>query len=122
VVTGSLFVGGITSEMLLGHWYLVDPRLPRWALYRLTAAGAVGLFVETLIVVVRLVSDGLQADGVFVWAYVALAAMTGLLVAGVWLSLREPRYTGVMAATGLGYLAVLTSLGVLVIGRMVAYA
>lgn len=122
VVSGALFVGGITSEMLLGHWYLVDPRLPRWALYRLTAAGAVGLLVEVVIIGARLAADGLQADAVFAWAYAALAFMTGLLVAGVWFSLREPRYTGVMAATGLAYLAVLTSLGVLVVGRMVVYA
>lgn len=122
VVSGALLVGGITSEMLLGHWYLVDPRLPRWALYRLTAAGGVGLFVEVVIVGTRSLTEGSQADVVFAWAYAALVVMTGLLVAGVWFSLREPRYTGVMAATGLGYLAVLTSLGVLVVGRMVAYA
>lgn len=122
VVSGALFVGGITSEMMLGHWYLVDPRLPRWALYRLAAAGGVGLVVEAAIIATRLLTDGLQADAVFAWAYAALAVMTGLLVAGVWFSLREPRYTGVMAATGLSYLAVLTSLGVLVVGRMVAWA
>jgi hypothetical protein len=122
VVSGAVFVGGITSEMMLGHWYLVDPRLPRWALYRLAAAGGVGLGVDAVIVVSRSVGNGLQADAVFAWAYAALAVMTGLLVAGVWFSLREPRYTGVMAATGLSYLAVLTSLGVLVVGRMVAWA
>jgi len=122
VVSGAVFVGGVSSEMLLGHWYLVDPRLPRWALYRLALAGAVGLLVDTAIVAVRVVRDGLQADTVFGWAYAALVAMTGLLIAGVWFSLREPRYTGVMAATGLAYLAVLTSLGVLVVGRIVAYA
>lgn len=122
VVSGAVLVGGITSEMMLGHWYLVDPRLPRWALYRLAAAGAVGLVVDAAIISTRLLSGGLRADAVFVWAYVALATMTGLLVAGVWFSLREPRYTGVMAATGLSYLAVLTSLGVVVVGRMVAWA
>ena len=35
VISGSLLLGAITSEMLLGHWFLVDPRLPRWSLVRL---------------------------------------------------------------------------------------
>lgn len=121
VVTGALFVGGITSEMLLGHWYLVDPRLPRWALYRLAAAAAIGLVADTAIIVIRVVSNGLAADAIFAWAYGALVGMTGLLIAGVWFSLKEPQYSGVMAATGLSYLAVLTSLGVVVVGRLIAY-
>ena len=27
--TVALALGGVTGEMLLGHWYLIDPRLPR---------------------------------------------------------------------------------------------
>jgi hypothetical protein len=41
------------------------------------------------------------------------------LMVGVWFSLRVPSYTGVMAATGLSYLATLTALGAVVIGRAV---
>jgi hypothetical protein len=37
----------------------------------------------------------------------------------VLLSIRVPSYTGVMAATGLSYLAVLTSLGSVLLGRAV---
>jgi hypothetical protein len=121
VFTGALFAGGVTSEMLLGHWYLVDPRLPRWALHRLALAGGVGLLADAGIVIGRLVTSGNQSDAVFGWAYLALAVMTGLLILGVWFSLKEPSYTGVMAATGLSYLAVLTALGTLVVGRLVAY-
>ena len=57
-------------------------------------------------------------DGVMIAAYVALAVLTGLLVAAVWFSLRETGYSGVMAATGLSYLGVLTSFGVVVVGRL----
>ena len=39
-------------------------------------------------------------------------------IAGVIFSLKEPGYAGVMAATGLSYLAVLTAFGVAVLGRM----
>ena len=31
-ITGSVFLGGMTTEMLLGHWFLIDPTLPRSAL------------------------------------------------------------------------------------------
>ncbi len=121
VVSGAVLIGGITSEMLLGHWYLVDPTLPRRALQTLVVAGGAGLVADAVVIAIRVQSDGLQADTVFGWTYVALVAMTALLLVGVWFSLREPRYTGVMAATGLSYLAVLTGLGVLVIGRIVGF-
>jgi hypothetical protein len=121
VLTGVLFLGGVTSEMLLGHWYLVDPKLPRWALQRLCVAAGIGLAAEVALVVGAVISGGVDSGAVFAWAYAALSVMTGLLLAAVWFSLREPRYTGVMAATGLSYLAVLTSMGVLVVGRMVAF-
>ena len=117
VVSGSLLLGAISSEMLLGHWFLVDPRLPRWSLLTLDAIAGVGLVLDVVIVA----ADGSIAlsggDGVFGLTYLVLAAFTGLLMVGVWFSLREPRYSGVMAATGLSYLAVLTSFGVVTLGR-----
>ena len=121
VLTGTLFLGGVTSEMLLGHWYLVDPKLPRWALQRLCVAAGIGLAAEVALVVGGVMAGGLDSGAVFAWAYAALSVMTALLLAAVWFSLREPRYTGVMSATGLSYLAVLTSMGVFVVGRMVAF-
>lgn len=120
VLTGAVFMGGITSEMSLGHWYLVDPTLPRWALQRLTIAGGVGLAAE----LAYFAADGAFAFGeeaVLAWAYTALVVMTALLVGGVWFSLKEPSYTGVMAATGLSYLGTLTAVGVLVVGRLIVW-
>ncbi|HDL42336.1 MAG TPA: hypothetical protein ENG98_04915, partial [Actinobacteria bacterium] len=102
-VTGSLFLGGIVSEMLLGHWYLVDPQLPRWALQRLALIGGAGLVADTLFVAIA--AGDFMADPFLGYAFIALTAMTVLLVLGVWFSLKEPNYTGVMAATGLSYLA-----------------
>lgn len=119
--TGALMIGGITSEMLLGHWYLVDPKLPRWALTVLVAGGAAGLVADTVLIGIQVIRNGVQSDVVFAWAYIPLVAMTALLLVGVWFSLKEPRYTGVMAATGLSYLAVLTGLGVLVVGRIIGF-
>jgi hypothetical protein len=117
-ITGAVFLGGITSEMMLGHWFLVDPRLPRWALKRLDLAGAVGAVADVAV---------LAALGAFPWAegdlvvglgYILLAATTLVLMAAVWSSLGERGYSGVMAATGLSYLATLTATGAAVVGRL----
>ncbi len=118
-ITGAILLGGVTVEMVLGHWYLVDPRLPRWALQVLALVGGLGLVADTVV----LVAAGAlgSAETATVWAFVALVVATGLLIVAVSLSLREPRYSGVMAATGLSYLAVLTAFGVTVVGRMLAY-
>ena len=51
-------------------------------------------------------------------AMIALTVMTGLLIVAVWFSLREPGYSGVMAATGLSYLGLLAAFGVVVVGRL----
>jgi hypothetical protein len=115
-ITGSSFLGGMTTEMLLGHWFLIDPTLPRSALQRLDLAAAAGVVAD---VVVLAIAGALGAgDAVMIAAFVALALLSGLLVAAVWFSLREPAYSGVMAATGLSYLGVLTSFGVVVVGRL----
>jgi hypothetical protein len=115
-VTGTLLLGGTTSVMLLGHWFLVDPRLPRQALQRLDGATGFGLAAE-LGVIAALGAFG-AGDAVMVAALAALVALTGLLVTAVWFALKEPAYSGVMAATGLSYLGVLTAFGVVVVGRM----
>lgn len=112
-VSGAIALGGVTDEMLLGHWYLVDPKLPRWALQRLDLVAGVALVADAALLILA----GAGLDSVVGWAFVGLAAMSVLLMVGVWFSLKEPAYSGVMAATGLSYLAVLTALGAAVAGR-----
>ncbi len=112
-VSGAAALGGITDEMLLGHWYLVDPKLPRWALKRLDLAGGIALVVDAGLLLIA----GAWTGSVVGWAFLGLAGMSALLMVGVWFSLKEPSYSGVMAATGLSYLAVLTALGASVAGR-----
>jgi hypothetical protein len=117
LITGTLFLGGISTEMLLGHWFLVDPTLPRWSLITLDVIAAIGLAFEVGVVVASgsLVMSG--SDAVYSAVYVALTVFCAVLMLGVWGSLREPRYSGVMAATGLSYLAVLVAFGVVTVGR-----
>lgn len=114
--TGAAALGGITGEMLLGHWYLVSPQMPRWALRRLAAAGGVGAALDTA----AAFTVGAPPSGGAALALLALGGMSVLLMAGVWFSLDHPSYSGVMAATGLSYLAVLTSLGAAALGRAAA--
>ena len=114
-IAGSAALGGITGEMLLGHWFLIDPRLPRWALRRLDIAGGLGVVGEIVIAGVR--GTLRPPTDLFGFAYLALAATSVLLAIGVWYSLREKGYEGVMAATGLSYLATLTVLAVAFLGR-----
>jgi len=115
VTSGAIALGGITSEMLLGHWYLVDPKLPRRSLKILAAIGAAGIAFDTIVIQTATVDTSVIAPAVLI----GLGVTTLVLMAGVWFSLRVPSYTGVMAATGLSYLATLTALGAVVIGRAV---
>ncbi len=115
-ITGTLLLGGMTSVMLLGHWFLVDPQLPRWALQRLDLAAGVGLGLDVMVVAAYGAFG--SGDTVMVGAMAALTVMTALLIAAVWFSLKEQSYSGVMAATGLSYLGVLTTFGAVVVGRL----
>lgn len=114
-IAGAVALGGITSEMLLGHWFLIDPTLPRWALRRLDAAAGVGVLAEILVAAIR--GTLRPPTDLFGFAFLALALTSVLLTVAVWYSLREKGYEGVMAATGLSYLATLTVLGVAFLGR-----
>ena len=115
-ITGAAALGGITGEMLLGHWYLIDPTLPRWALKRLAAVGGAGMVADAAVV---LADTGFSwEDDIIGWAFVVLALTTVVLAVAVWFALNEPSYPGVMAATGLSYLAILTAVGAVVAGRV----
>jgi len=114
-LSGAVLLGGVTGEMLLGHWFLIDPTLPRWALKRLAVVGAVGVVADALVVGIDAGADwGGEVVG---WAFVVLSITTLTLMVAVWFALREPSYPGVMAATGLSYLAILTAIGAAVSGR-----
>ena len=117
LLSGTVLLGAITSEMLLGHWFLVDPTLPRRSLLTLDALSGVGLVAEAGLVAASGSLAVSAIDGILTGVWAALVVLGGLLMIGVWFSLREPRYSGVMAATGLSYLAVLVAFGIVAAGR-----
>lgn len=114
-ITATLALGGVTGEMMLGHWYLVDPRLPRSALRSLAYAGIAGLVAESLFQVWLGMGWGGGAIGFWILMVTSVVLMVAVLGA-----LRYPAYSGVMAATGLSYLALLTTLGAVFVGRAVS--
>ena len=125
-LVGAAFLGAITDAMLLGHWYLVQPGLPRRLLDEIvTALGwtwpveVAALLIPTGMVSVwtGAVDDGW--NGTLGWFWGACAVTTIVLVFVTRAALREREYSAVMAATGLLYLAILTAFGTDIVARAV---
>jgi hypothetical protein len=117
-LAGAAFLGAVTDAMLLGHWYLVQPGLPRTLLHELVDAlgwiwpiEVLALLLPTGMIAVwtGAVDDGW--GGVLGWFWAACAVTTIALVVVTRAALRERYYSAVMAATGLLYLAILTGFG-----------
>jgi hypothetical protein len=125
-LVGALFLGAVTDAMLLGHWYLVQPGLPRRLLNEIvTALGwvwpaeIVALLLPTGMFSVwsGAVDDGW--GGTLGWFWGACAVTTIVLVVVTRAALQERQYAAVMAATGLLYLAILTAFGTDLVARAV---
>jgi hypothetical protein len=125
-LAGAAFLGAVTDAMLLGHWYLVQPGLPRRLLHELVNAlgyawpvEVVALLLPTGMVSVwtGAVDDGW--NGTLGWFWGACAVTTIVLVGVTKAALREREYSAVMAATGLLYLAILTAFGTDIVARAV---
>jgi hypothetical protein len=126
LLTGAAFLGSITDAMLLGHWYLVQPGLPRRLLNELVRATMFVWPVEVGLLLLRpgmiQVLNGSIDDGwggVLGWFWVACAVTTVVLLFVTRAALREREYSAVMAATGLLYLAILTAFGTDLVARAV---
>jgi hypothetical protein len=126
LVVGAAFLGAVTDAMLLGHWYLVQPGLPRRLLNEIVTA--VGWLWPAQLVVFLLppgmiavwtgeIDDGW--GGTLGWFWAACAVTTIALVFVTRAALREKEYSAVMAATGLLYLAILTGFGMDLVARAV---
>lgn len=122
---GALFLGAVTDAMLLGHWYLVQPGLPRAPFLQLVKATGVLWLPETLVwlwpesmvwVLNGSINDGY--NGLLGWFWVACTATTVGLVITTLVVLRERQYAAVMAATGLMYLAIVTAFGQDLVARI----
>jgi hypothetical protein len=126
VVVGAAFLGAVTDAMLLGHWYLVQPGMPRAPLLELIRWLAVTWPFEVAVllwptgmvsVITGTIDDGY--NGILGWMWIACAITTIGLVGVTRAALKERQYSAVMAATGLLYLAILTAFGTDLVARAV---
>lgn len=123
---GAAFIGAISDGMLLGHWYLVQPGLPRQLLNEMVAAI---MWLWPFEVAVMLLPTGMVSvwngtiddgwAGLLGWMWAACAISTIVLILITRAALRERYYSAVMAATGLLYLAILTGFGTDIVARAV---
>lgn len=123
-LVGSAFLGVVSDAMLLGHWYLVQPGLPRAALIELVKYLGWILPVEVTALLIPTgmwsVLNGTIDDaygGMLGWFWLACALTTGALCVVTRAALKERQYAAVMAATGLLYLAILTAFGTDLVAR-----
>ena len=126
IFAGAAFLGSVTDAMLLGHWFLVQPGLPRRHLNELVRAlgwiwpvEVVGLLLPTGMISVWTGSVDDGWNGTLGWFWAACAITTIVLVFVTRAALRERYYSAVMAATGLLYLAILTAFGTDLVARAV---
>jgi hypothetical protein len=125
-IVGAAFLGFVSDAMLLGHWYLVQPGLPRRHVNEIVIAF---LFFWPLEVIVMLIPTGMFSvfsgsvddgwGGQLGWFWAACAITTGVLTVVTLKALQERAYSAVMAATGLMYLAILTAFGTDLVARAV---
>ena len=126
VVIGTFFLGAVSDAMLLGHWYLVQPGLPRKILNELVV---VVRWILPFEVAAMLLPTGMTSvlggsvddgwGGMLGWFWLACAVTTAVLIEVTIRALRERSYSAVMAATGLMYLAILTAFGADLVARAV---
>jgi hypothetical protein len=115
-VVGTFFLGAVTHAMVLGHWYLNQPRLPieplkgatRIMLVSLVVAGVAGIVTRGRLF--KAVLPGLVAFSAsgYWWAWLLLLIGTGVLAFMVRATVRD---RSTQSATGLLYIAMLTAIG-----------
>ena len=111
-----LLVSSVFSSMMIGHWFLVDPTIERIGMKNISKFSSGLSILLAFLVFINIyesssmffssVSENLLKN-VVIFLYLSSA----LLSFGSLKSLQEKSYTGVMASTGLSYLALIVSLG-----------
>ena len=125
-LVGAAFLGALSDAMLLGHWYLTQPGLPRKLINEIVNALAwlwpLELFVLLLPTGMIAVLTGAVDDGwggLLGWMWVTCAVSTIVLIFVTKAALKERYYSAVMAATGFLYLAILMGFGMDIVARAV---
>jgi hypothetical protein len=109
---GALAVGAVSMGMILGHWYLVTPRLPEAPLREMTGLLLVVIALQGILIVASLALPRDAIDGSvttpilenpFLWMRIGFGlAFPGLLV---WMAFDSSKVRAMQSATGLLYIA-----------------
>lgn len=131
VVTSGLLLGTTMAAMLLGHWYLNAPGMRIQPLFRLTTAMGVALFAQTIVSGIGLTvvflgdvfatgnGNGLGTAQQFMLALRWLAGIFG--TAGlIWMTVVTLEIPNTQAATGMLYVAVITTFLGELIGQLLS--
>ncbi|MEK6620300.1 MAG: hypothetical protein AABZ26_04915 [Chloroflexota bacterium] len=120
---GALALGGVAGAMLLGHWYLITPKLSPGPLQRATFVVVVAIALQTGIVGVTLARGELVgAWETALWVAIGIRIGVGLLMslalvlAGWWTARMNTQ-----SSTGLLYVALGTVLAGEVAARVIFY-
>lgn len=123
LLLSSLALGAVNAAMLLGHWYLVTPKLSPAPLQRMMwlLVGSLGL--QGILFAVALVSvptDSLV--GSLAWlAGLRLAVGIGLPLVAAWLAIVASRGASLQASTGLLYIGLALVMAGSIAGASLAY-
>ncbi|MEZ5268600.1 MAG: hypothetical protein R2789_08565 [Microthrixaceae bacterium] len=125
-LVGAAFLGCVSDAMLLGHWYLTQPGLPRAPLNEMVRLlGYIWPFEVFLLLLppgmIEVLSGSIDDgyNGMLGWFWLASAVTTVGLVVVTRMALKERQYSAVMAATGLLHLALLTAFGTDLVARAI---
>ena len=111
-VVGGLVVGGVTMGMILGHWYLVTPRLPEQPLREMTFWLLVAMGVQAVLIALALAlprdtiassDDTPILQNPFFWMRVAGGLAFPMLL--TWMAYDSSGVRAMQSATGLLYIA-----------------
>jgi hypothetical protein len=111
----SVALGGVWAAMILGHWYLVTPRLPEAPLIRFSRWLGIGLAVQLALFVLWLAVGAGPAGtpafaglvgpwALFVWLRLLVGLVFPLVVS--WAAVQTARSRSMESATGLLYINV----------------
>jgi len=115
LVVVSAAIGGVFAAMILGHWYLVTPKLPEAPLILLARALLVVVIVQVVLFVAWVGTGAGPADvapfsslvgpwALFVWLRLIVGLIFPLIVC--WASVQPARTRSMESATGLLYINV----------------
>jgi hypothetical protein len=111
-VVGGLVVGAVSMGMVLGHWYLVTPRLPEQPLREMTFFLLVAMAVQALLLIPALalprdtIANAVETpilENPFFWMRVAGGLAFPMLL--TWMAYDSSGVRAMQSATGLLYIA-----------------